>query len=175
MRVRNAMLLALALLLIASGRGASATTTKANGTAKRKSAAAKSSGTAASSTASSKGRRAKSKKTSHSRGRGQQAPTAERITEIQQALSKSGVYSGTPNGKWDSTTMEAEKKFQTSHGLNPSGKIDAKTLQQLGLGSQTAGIAATLPPLRSSAEAVVSSQAARRQYQYPIAWGKVRV
>ncbi|HXM92768.1 MAG TPA: peptidoglycan-binding domain-containing protein [Candidatus Dormibacteraeota bacterium] len=163
MRVRNAMLLALALLLIASGRGASATTTKANGTAKKKSAAAKSSGTAASSTSSSKGRRAKSKKTSHSRGRGQQAPTAERITEIQQALSKSGVYSGTPNGKWDSTTMEAVKKFQTSHGLNPSGKIDAKTLQQLGLGSQTAGIAAPLPPLRSSAEAVVSSQAARRQ------------
>src|ERR1700687_1027036 len=161
MRVRNAMLLALALLSIASGRGASATTTKANGTAKKKSAAAKSSGTAASSTSSSKGRRAKSKKTSHSRGRGQQAPTAERITEIQQALSKSGVYSGTPNGKWDSTTMEAVKKFQTSHGLNPSGKIDAKTLQQLGLGSQTAGIAAPMPPTSFTTGTVEATQTAR--------------
>ena len=33
------------------------------------------------------------------------------------------------------------KNFQTSHGLNPSGKLDAPTLQKLGLGSQTAGVA----------------------------------
>lgn len=168
MRVRNAMLLALALLLIASGPGASASTTKAKGAAKKKPASAKPSGTSSSSTSSSstsssRGRRAKSKKTSHSRGRGQKAPTPERVTEIQHALSKSGVYSGAPNGKWDNATIEAVKKFQASHGLNPSGKIDAKTLQQLGLGSQTAGIAAPLPPLRSSPEAAVSSQAARRQ------------
>jgi peptidoglycan hydrolase-like protein with peptidoglycan-binding domain len=42
------------------------------------------------------------------------------------------------------------KRFQESHGLNPSGKLDAKTLQKLGLGSQTAGIAPPMPPVSSS-------------------------
>jgi hypothetical protein len=42
------------------------------------------------------------------------------------------------------------KKFQGAHGLTPSGKLDAKTLQQLGLGSQTAGIAAPTPAVRIS-------------------------
>jgi peptidoglycan hydrolase-like protein with peptidoglycan-binding domain len=42
------------------------------------------------------------------------------------------------------------KKFQGAHGLNPSGKLDAKTLQQLGLGSQTAGIAPPTPAIRIS-------------------------
>jgi hypothetical protein len=58
---------------------------------------------------------------------GQKAPTNDRISEIQTALAKDG-------------------SFQASHGLNPSGKLDAPTLQRLGLGSQTAGIAAPTPP-----------------------------
>jgi peptidoglycan hydrolase-like protein with peptidoglycan-binding domain len=81
---------------------------------------------------------------------GQKAPTPQRISEIQQALAKNGAYSGAPNGKWDASTVEAMKKFQGAHGLNPSGKLDAKTLQQLGLGSQTAGIAPPTPAVRIS-------------------------
>src|ERR1700732_1027609 len=81
---------------------------------------------------------------------GQKAPTPQRISEIQQALAKNGAYTGTPNGKWDASTVEAMKKFQGAHGLNPSGKLDAKTLQQLGLGSQTAGIAPPTPAIRIS-------------------------
>jgi hypothetical protein len=42
------------------------------------------------------------------------------------------------------------KKFQGAHGLNPSGKLDARTLQQLGLGSQTTGIAPPTPAIRIS-------------------------
>jgi peptidoglycan hydrolase-like protein with peptidoglycan-binding domain len=38
------------------------------------------------------------------------------------------------------------RKFQASHGLNPTGRLDALTLQKLGLGSQTAGVAAPTPP-----------------------------
>jgi peptidoglycan hydrolase-like protein with peptidoglycan-binding domain len=38
------------------------------------------------------------------------------------------------------------RRFQASHGLNASGKLDAPTLQRLGLGSQTAGVAAPTPP-----------------------------
>src|ERR1700730_12144993 len=92
----------------------------------------------------------KGKSTKSRRQAGQKAPTAQRVSEIQQALAKNSAYAGTPNGKWDASTVEAMKKFQGAHGLNPSGKLDAKTLQQLGLGSQTAGIAPPTPAVRIS-------------------------
>ncbi len=77
---------------------------------------------------------------------GQKAPTGDRVIEIQSALAKDGSFQGTPNGKWDDNTSAAMRKFQVSHGLNPNGKLDAPTLQRLGLGSQTAGVAAPTPP-----------------------------
>src|ERR1700688_4065691 len=101
---------------------------------------------AKSSNSSHKGKPGKSSR----RQVGQKAPTPQRVSEIQQALAKNGAYAGTPNGKWDTSTVEAMKKFQGAHGLNPSGKLDAKTLQQLGLGSQTAGMAPPTPAIRIS-------------------------
>lgn len=80
------------------------------------------------------------------RVKGQAAPTPERVNEIQDALAKNGAYSGAPTGKWDDSTTDAMKKFQAAHGLNPNGKMDARTLQQLGLGSETAGAGAPTPP-----------------------------
>ena len=80
------------------------------------------------------------------RVRGQEAPTPERINEIQEALASKGAFTGTPTGQWDDSTVDAMKKFQASHGLDPTGKLDALTLQKLGLGSQTAGLAAPTPP-----------------------------
>ncbi|HTZ46315.1 MAG TPA: peptidoglycan-binding domain-containing protein [Verrucomicrobiae bacterium] len=82
--------------------------------------------------------------------KGQAAPTSDRITEIQDALAKKGVFTGTPTGKWDDSTVDAMKHFQTANGLTPSGKLDALTLQKLGLGSETAGIAAPTPPPNSA-------------------------
>lgn len=87
-------------------------------------------------------KRAKSRR----RERGQKAPTPARIYEIQAALVREGVYSGEPNGKWDTRSIEAMKRFQTAHGLSPSGKFDALSLQKLGLGSEIAGRAAPRPP-----------------------------
>jgi peptidoglycan hydrolase-like protein with peptidoglycan-binding domain len=84
------------------------------------------------------------------RQRGQMAPTPERITEIQQALAKNGALAGEPSGKWDDSTSDAMRKFQAAHGLNPSGKLDAPTLNQLGLGSATAGVAPPTPMVRTS-------------------------
>jgi peptidoglycan hydrolase-like protein with peptidoglycan-binding domain len=124
--------------------------------------AAQTSGEAKPKTATS--HRGKTTKRTSSRQTGQKVPTVERVSEIQQALGKDGSFSGSPNGKWDSSTVDAMKKFQAAHGLNPSGKLDAKTLQQLGLGSQTAGVAAPTPPVRISSantpqgEAVTSKQ-----------------
>ena len=84
------------------------------------------------------------------RDHGQKAPAPERISEIQSALAKDGSFGGTPNGKWDDNTVAALKKFQESHGLDATGKLGAKTLQKLGLGSQTAGLAPPTPPVSSS-------------------------
>jgi peptidoglycan hydrolase-like protein with peptidoglycan-binding domain len=81
--------------------------------------------------------------------KGQAAPTPDRISEIQDALAKKGALTGTPSGKWDDSTVDAMKKFQSDHGLNPSGKLDALTLQKLGLGSETAGLAPPNPPPNS--------------------------
>jgi peptidoglycan hydrolase-like protein with peptidoglycan-binding domain len=96
-------------------------------------------------------RKSKTAKSAPSRrDKGQKAPTVERVSEIQQALAKNGSYSGSPNGKWDDSTVNAMKKFQAGRGLNPSGRLDAKTLQQLGLGSQTAGVAPPTPSAKYS-------------------------
>ncbi|MGC1484059.1 MAG: peptidoglycan-binding domain-containing protein [Candidatus Acidiferrum sp.] len=95
-------------------------------------------------------RHSTSSRRSSRRERGQKSPTADRISEIQSALAKDGSFDGTPNGKWDGATVDAMKKFQDSHGLNPTGKLDAKTLQKLGLGSQTAGLAPPMRPVSSS-------------------------
>ena len=113
--------------------------------------------------AAGKARVKKSSKHSKRRQPGQKAPAAERISEIQQALAKDGSFNGAPNGKWDDSTIGAMKKFQTVHGLNPSGRLDAPTLQKLGLGSQTAGVAAPMPPITSSSIATKASQTAQRQ------------
>jgi peptidoglycan hydrolase-like protein with peptidoglycan-binding domain len=108
---------------------------------------------ASASTAKKSARSTSSKTSSRKRVKkvkGQAAPTSDRINEIQEALAKRGIYSGTPTGKWDDSTVEAMKKFQTANGLNPSGKLDAPTLQKLGLGSETAGLAAPTPPPNSA-------------------------
>jgi peptidoglycan hydrolase-like protein with peptidoglycan-binding domain len=87
------------------------------------------------------------KRTSRSRRQpGQKAPTSDRVIEIQSALAKDGSYNGMADGKWNDETTAAMRKFQASHGLNPTGRLDALTLQKLGLGSQTAGVAAPTPP-----------------------------
>jgi peptidoglycan hydrolase-like protein with peptidoglycan-binding domain len=82
--------------------------------------------------------------------KGQTAPTQDRINEIQEALGRRGAFTGSPTGQWDDSTVEAMKKFQTSNGLTPSGKLDALTLQKLGLGSEIAGLAAPTPPPNSA-------------------------
>jgi len=77
---------------------------------------------------------------------GQKAPTSDRVFQIQSALAKDGSFTGTPDGKWDDDTTAAMRRFQAAHGLNATGRLDARTLQKLGLGSETAGVAAPTPP-----------------------------
>jgi peptidoglycan hydrolase-like protein with peptidoglycan-binding domain len=149
MRLRTSITAGLALLLTA-GAAWSATSTSGKAT--------RSSGKPAASAGKSRGK--SFGRHSTRRQRGQKAPAPERISEIQQALAKDGSFNGKPNGKWDDSTVEAMKKFQAGHGLNPSGKLDAVTLQKLGLGSQTAGVAAPMPPVATS---LLATKPAQRQ------------
>jgi hypothetical protein len=99
---------------------------------------------------------------------GQKAPTVDRVNQIQAALARDGSFQGLPSGKWDDDTVASMRRFQTAHGLNPSGKLDAPTLQRLGLGSETAGVAAPTPPpgatsrLTSSATVAPGLESGRR-------------
>jgi peptidoglycan hydrolase-like protein with peptidoglycan-binding domain len=82
--------------------------------------------------------------------KGQAAPTSDRIKEIQTALQKDGSYDGEPTGKWDAATSDAMRKYQEKNGVNPTGKIDAVSLNKLCLGSDTAGKGAPVPAATSS-------------------------
>jgi peptidoglycan hydrolase-like protein with peptidoglycan-binding domain len=144
-------------LLVAAGLGVCANAAGAPGQSKTaKTATSKSSASAT----SGKTRKASSKK-SRRKERGQQAPTPDRISEIQTALSKDGSFSGTPSGKWDDATVAAMRSFQSAHGLSPTGKLDALTLQKLGLGSQTAGVAAPIIPPNSTSRLISSSSSSQ--------------
>src|SRR5271168_4415623 len=103
------------------------------------------------------------KASSRRKEKGQMAPTPDRISTIQEALAKDGSFASTPNGKWDDSTVEAMKKFQGAHGLNPSGKLDALPLEKLGLGSQTAGIAEPVAPPNSTSRLTNNSLQSSRQ------------
>ncbi len=88
---------------------------------------------------------------------GQKAPTSDRISEIQSALAREGYYQGEPSGKLDSSTVVALEKFQSANGLESSGKLDAPTLQKLGLGSDIAGVGAPKPVVPACCSAPGSS------------------
>ena len=123
--------------------------------------------TSSSSSGTSSTTKKKSTKKHHSSKREptQKAPTPERISEIQSALAHGGYYQGNPNGKWDSNTIAAMQKFQSDNGLSNSGKIDASSLQKLGLGSGTAGVDAPKPitpkPATSAPAATANSAATK--------------
>lgn len=66
----------------------------------------------------------------------QQQPEAQRIREIQQALTEKG-YPVEVSGVWGAESVEALKKFQAAQNINNltgRGKLDSLTLISLGLG-----------------------------------------
>ena len=152
-------------------KNASASTTKASSkstTAGKSSASKTTTGTTSKSTHAPTTRTTSGKSTRSGKSsrhthkvKGQAAPTPDRINEIQEALAAKGAYDGTPSGKWDDSTSDAMRKFQSTHGLNPTGKLDAPTLQKLGFGSETAGMGAPTPPPNSVANRLLSPAARR--------------
>jgi len=103
-----------------------------------------------SSTSTSAKKKKKTASSKKSKVKSQAAPTPDRIKEIQAALQKDGSYEGEPTGKWDAATVDAMKKYQDKIGVSPTGKIDAVSLNKLGLGSDTAGKGAPVPAASTS-------------------------
>jgi len=142
-RKPNTVLAAIGLLLLALASSLPAKTKKASPKPAQTPSATKSASGKSATSAHRSSHAAAAKRKPNPRA--QTAPTPQRISEIQSALAKQGVYDGEPTGKWDAATMDAMQRFQSSHGLSPTGKLDALSLQKLGLGSEVAGRGAPLP------------------------------
>lgn len=89
------------------------------------------------------------------------APSKDRTEEIQSALGRGGYYKTGPTGKWDTRTQEALREFQEANGLPPTGKLDALSLQKMGLGSDVAGVSAPRPSTTPSRLASSSASATK--------------
>jgi Putative peptidoglycan binding domain len=73
-------------------------------------------------------------------------PDADRLKEIQKALSDKGYFKGEVNGVWNADSVAALKQFQTEKNLPAAdGKISALSLIGLGLGPRHDGSVAALP------------------------------
>lgn len=114
------------------------TSTKKSSTPAKKSAATtkKSAGSSQKKVAAARKQtgRKKAVQTSSGSTRRQQAPSADRYREIQQALAKRGFLKSEPTGVWDTAASEAMRQFQESNNLKASGKVDSLSLIALGLG-----------------------------------------
>src|SRR2546422_1274304 len=112
--ISRKVLLPTLLLSLVAGLGVSAEAAQTARTPKKKST-----------TSGTSGHRTGKRITKSSRRqRGQKAPTSDRISEIQTAMAKDGSYTGQPNGKWDDSAVVSLRRFQSSHGLNPTGRLD---------------------------------------------------
>lgn len=153
---------ALALFSLVYACSASAAHLASSAPTPQQSTAAPAPATSVAATNTTSAKKKKSSKTHHASKREptQKAPTPQRISEIQSALAHGGYYQGAPNGKWDSNTVAAMQKFQSDNGLSSSGKIDAPSLQKLGLGSGTAGVDAPKPITPPSSATSTSSATA---------------
>jgi sporulation protein YlmC with PRC-barrel domain len=57
--------------------------------------------------------------------------SSEHIREIQQKLNKEGFHAGQVNGEWSSETQNALRNFQESKGLQATGQLDERTIDEL--------------------------------------------
>ena len=135
----------------ATAKKKAATTTKKPSTPAAKKAttpAQKSSVTKKKGTTSSKKKtvsRRRSAKKAPPRPRGQQQPTSDRYSEIQQALLQRGYFKGEPTGVWGPESADALKRFQQDQKIEATGKLNSLSLIALGLGPKRTATALARP------------------------------
>jgi len=76
----------------------------------------------------------------------QNAPTPDRYKEIQKALVDKGYLKSEPSGVWDAQSIEAMRQYQNDRKLEPTGKLTAAALIDLGLGPKKETRPATATP-----------------------------
>lgn len=81
----------------------------------------------------------------------QATPTSDRYKEIQQALATKGYLKSEPTGVWDANSVDAMKRFQADQKQDPTGKLTAASLIDLGLGPKHE---MTPTPVKGPGEAV---------------------
>jgi hypothetical protein len=57
----------------------------------------------------------------------------ETIRKVKRALHQAGYDPGPVNGNWNGTASEALVNWQQAQGLEPTGKVDRRTLNALGI------------------------------------------
>ena len=77
---------------------------------------------------------------------------AERATQIQTALIKSGYMAGAPSGQWDAETQAAMEKLQADNGWQTKLVPDSRAIIKLGLGPGSNPPAATAAEPHESPE-----------------------
>jgi len=94
--------------------------------------------------------RRKGKKTRGPARSYQQAPSADRYREIQQALASKGYFQGEVSGAWGADSVDALKRFQASQNLASDGKISSLSLMALGLGPRHLTASSNPTPVTSA-------------------------
>jgi hypothetical protein len=59
--------------------------------------------------------------------------SSEEIRQVQQKLTEMGFHAGEVDGQWGPQTQSAIKNFQQQKGLEPTGQLDKKTMDELGV------------------------------------------
>jgi len=78
----------------------------------------------------------------------QLAPSNDRYREIQEALAAKGYLATPPTGQWDQDSQDAMRRFQADQKLDSSGKLTARSIIALGLGSPSAALPPSAAPAK---------------------------
>lgn len=107
-----------------------------------------------------------SKKKHVRRVRGQKAIDTDRVHEIQEALVREHYLKTAPSGKWDNSTQEAMRRYQSDHGWQSKTVPDSRALIGLGLGpdqehllNPESAMTSQAPPERESQSSGMASSA----------------
>jgi peptidoglycan hydrolase-like protein with peptidoglycan-binding domain len=83
------------------------------------------------------------------------------ITAAQNALTGLGLYRGPLNGTLTAQTRSAIRQFQEGAALPPTGELDLRTTQALGLGTPTLNVVAANQPAASAAASATTAATAQ--------------
>jgi len=78
----------------------------------------------------------------------QLAPSNDRYREIQEALVAKGYLATPPTGQWDQYSQDAMRRFQADQKLDSTGKLTARSIIALGLGSPSVALPPTTAPAK---------------------------